>query len=381
MEGRPVRDPAIVGVGMTAFVDEAAASLSELLEEAATRALSDAAIDATDLDLVVVGNMAAEAFVGRSGLANGLTASLGATGARADRVENTSATGASAFLRGVEAFHAGSVDNVLVVGGEKMSAVDRERSTSVVGSIVHEEERHHGVTLPSFAGVAADAYLREHGAPRTALSSVAVKNHENATANDYAQFQSSVTAAEVESSPLIADPLRLFDCCPTSDGAAAVVLAPEGSVQVTGVAGATGTHAVAERQSVLRVESVSRAGTRATSHAGVTPEDVDVACLHDAFTVLELLELEELGFYPPGTAWEAALRGETGLDGELPVNPGGGLKARGHPLGATGVAQVVELVWQLRGEASGRQVADAETAIAVNVGGFGNNSICSVLTT
>lgn len=366
---------------MTAFADRAADPLPRLLERASTRALDDAELAAAELDLVVVGNMAGEAFVDRSGLANGLTASIGAVGAQADRVENTSASGGSAFLRAVEAFHAGHADHVLVVGGEQMSAVDRQRATEVVGSIVHEAEYRQGVTLPSFAGIAADAYLREHGAPREALSAVAVKNHTNAAANPYAQFRSRVTAAEVESSPMVADPLRLFDCCPTSDGAAAVVLAPpgEGDVTVPGVAGATGTHAVAERENVLRVESTSRAGTRASSRAGVTPTDVDVLCLHDAFTILELLELEELGFYAPGTAWEAVLRGETDRDGDLPVNPGGGLKARGHPLGATGVAQVVELVWQLRGEAGERQVDDPATGIAVNVGGFGNNSICSIL--
>lgn len=364
---------------MTPFVDEADESLPTLLETAATRALSDADIEPPELDLIVVGNMAGEAFVDRSGLANAMTASLGATGARADRVENTSASGASAFLRGVEAFVGGQATNVLVVGGEQMSTVDSERSTTVVGSIVHDQEHRQGVTLPSFAGIAADAYLRKHDANREALSAVAVKNHANAAANPYAQFQSPVTVDEVESSPFVADPLRLFDCCPTSDGAAAVLLAPEGDVTVKGVAGATGTHAVAERQSILRMESVSRASTRATSQAGITPTEVDVACLHDAFTVLELLEMEELGFYAPGTAWEAVLQGETARDGALPVNPGGGLKARGHPLGATGIAQLIELVWQLRGEAGERQVENPQTGIAVNVGGFGNNSICSVL--
>ncbi|QLG28322.1 thiolase family protein [Halorarum halophilum] len=371
--------PTVAGVGMTPFESETDDRLLDLVERAALAALADADVTPTELDAVVVGNMAAEAFTDRSGLANALVDSVGATGASADRVENTSASGASAFKRGVEAVTAGHAERVLVVGGEHMSAVDRERSTEIVGSIVHGTERRHGVTLPSLAGVATDAYLREHDADRAALSEVAVKNHGNAAANPYAQFRTPVTREEVESSPAVADPLRLYDCCPTSDGAAAVVLAPEGDVRVTGVAGATGTHAVPERQSVLRVESVAKAGTRALSAAGISPADVDVACVHDAFTVLELLELEELGFYGPGAAWKAVLDGETAVDGTLPVNPGGGLKARGHPLGATGVAQLVELVWQLRGEAVGRQATPAYTGLAVNVAGFGNNSICTIL--
>lgn len=370
--------PAVGGVGMTVFEEETEDGLLDLLEQAALVALADAEVTPTELDAVVVGNMAAAAYLDRSGLANALVDSIGATGASADRVENTSASGASAFKRGVEAVSAGA-SRVLVVGGEVMSAVDRERSTDIVGSVVHETERRHGVTLPSLAGIAADVYLREHDATRAALSRVAVKNHGNAAANPFAQFRSPVTREEVEHSPVVADPLRLYDCCPTSDGAAAVVLAPEGDVRIAGVASATGSHAVAARQSVLRLGSVARAGTRALSAAGISTADVDVACIHDAFTVLELLELEELGFYGPGEAWKAVLDGETAVDGRLPVNPGGGLKARGHPLGATGVAQLVELVWQLRDEAAGRQATPAYTGLAVNVAGFGNNSVCTIL--
>lgn len=364
---------------MTKFEDSANTSLLALLECAAERALDDAELSPDQLDAVVVGNMAAEAFVDRSGLANALVASLGATGATADRIENTSASGASAFKRGVEAIRAQTAERVLVVGGERMSAADREQATDVIGSIVHAQEHHHGVTLPAFAGLATDAYLRKYNADRQAFSEIAVKNHQNATQNPYAQFHKSISTSDVEESPLIADPIRLYDCCPTSDGAAAVVLAPDGDVAVGSVAGASGTHAVAERQNILRIQSVALAGMQALSNATTMIDDIDVACIHDAFTVLELLELEELGFYDPGTAWKAVLNGETTLDGDLPVNPGGGLKARGHPLGATGVAQIVELTWQLRNDAGKRQIAEAQTGLAVNVAGFGNNSICTIL--
>lgn len=374
----------LTGVGMTRFRARADAQIHELLETAATRAVDDAGVAASDLDAVHVANMAAEAFDGVSGLHNALTASIGAHDAQADRVENTSASGASAFQRGVQAVASGGADTALVVGGEKMSGASTETATGVIGSIVHPHEHAYGVTLPSFGGLAADAYLRRYDAPYEALATVATKNHANGARNEYAQFQTEISVEDAADSPPVADPLRLYDCCPTSDGAAAVLLqspeaaAGDDAVTVRACESAVGTHAVAERDDLLRIESVASAGEQAFDAAGRDQDDVDVACIHDAFTVLELLELEELGFYDAGEAWQAAMDGETALDGELSVNPGGGLKARGHPLGATGVSQLVELVWQLRGEADGRQV-DCETGLAVNVAGFGNNAVCSIL--
>jgi acetyl-CoA C-acetyltransferase/acetyl-CoA acyltransferase len=369
----------IGGTGMTRFSSDADADVRTLLERAATRALDDAGVAGHELDAVHVGNMAAEAFEDLSGLHNALAASLGAHGAQADRVENTSASGASAFQRGVQAVASGAADTVLVAGGERMSSASTETATGVIGSIVHPEEYAHGVTLPSFGGLAADAYLRRYDAPYEALATVSAKNHANGARNEYAQFQTEITVEDAVDSPRIADPLGLYDCCPTSDGAAALVLrADGGDVAVRACESAVGTHAVAEREDPLEIESVATAGERAFAAADRDQADVDVACIHDAFTVLELLELEELGFYDAGEAWRATMDGETELDGDLPVNPGGGLKARGHPLGATGVSQLVELVWQLRGDADDRQV-DCETGLAVNVAGFGNNAVCSIL--
>ncbi|AHG04142.1 3-ketoacyl-CoA thiolase [Halobacterium sp. DL1] len=369
----------IAGAGMTRFASDADADVRTLLERAGTRALDDADVAGHELDAVHVGNMAAEAFEDLSGLHNALAASLGAYGAQADRVENTSASGASAFQRGLQAVASGAADTALVAGGERMSSASTETATGVIGSIVHPEEYEYGVTLPSFGGLAADGYLRRYDAPYEALATVAAKNHANGANNEYAQFQKEITVEDAVESPRIADPLRLYDCCPTSDGAAALVLQAEGGdVAVRACESAVGTHAVAERDDPLEIASVATAGERAFAAADRDQGDIDVACIHDAFTVLELLELEELGFYDEGEAWRATMDGETRLDGDLPVNPGGGLKARGHPLGATGVSQLVELVWQLRGEADGRQV-DCETGLAVNVAGFGNNAVCSIL--
>ena len=386
----------VAGVGMTPFESDSGRSLTDLAATAAEAALADAAVDPAAVDALHFGNALAEALDESAGLANALAAALGLDGASADRVENTSATGASAFHRGVEGVESGATgsaeddgtDVALVVGAEKMSAGDTRSVTEAISRLVHRREYAQGITLPSFGGLAAGAYLDRHDAPRESLAAVASKNHGNAVDNPVAQFRKPIDVADALDSPVVAAPLRLYDCCPMSDGAAAAVLTrtagddpgPRDAPRVAGIASETGTHAVAERPDPLSIDSVRTAGERVFDRAGVGPDDVDVACIHDAFTVLELIELEELGFYETGTAWEATLDGDTALDGDLPVNPGGGLKARGHPLGATGLSQIVELVWQLRGDLpETRRVDGAETGFAINVAGFGNNSVCTVL--
>jgi len=379
-------DPWITGVGMTPFVGESDASLPALLETAAIEALDDADVAPDDLDAVIVGNMAAEAFSRRSGLANVLAGSLGAYDASARRVENTSASGASAIESAARALRSGAADRALVVGGEVMSAASTAESTEIVSRITHSLEYAQGVTLPGFAGLATDAYLERYDAGRTDLARIPVKNHRNGATNPYAHFQKRISVEDVLDSPPVASPLRLYDCCPTTDGAAAVVLErPPASptsdgVRVRHVASAVGTHAVGDRTDPLALESVATAGEAAFDAVDRSRVDVDVLALHDAFSVLEWLELEALGFAERGRAWEDTVAGEHDVDGALPVNPGGGLKARGHPLGATGVSQVVELVWQLRGDVpEARAVDDPAVALALNLAGFGNNAVCTLL--
>lgn len=377
----------ITGVGMTPFTQATDRSVLELATDAATDALFDAELDPADVASLHVGNALSEALGAQTGIANALASHLGIEGVRADRVENTSATGASTVHRAVEAVASGESNAALVVGVEKMSLGETADVTESMSRLVHDREYVQGLTLPTFAGLAASRYLDRYGAPREALATVAAKNHRHAVANPVAQFRNEISVEDVLESPVVADPLRLYDCCPMTDGAAALVLVagePDGTddVHVASVGSATGTHAVADRPDPLEIESVRLAGERTFDATGLDPSDVDVACIHDAFTVLELLELEELGFYDRGTAWEATLDGETRLDGELPVNPGGGLKARGHPLGATGISQLVELTWQVRGDLPDeRRVEGAATGFAINVAGFGNNSVCTLLET
>ncbi|MFO8114779.1 MAG: thiolase family protein [Halorubrum sp.] len=370
---------------MTAFAGADERPLPELLLVAAERALDDADREPGGVDSVHVGNMAAEAFNGRSGLANALVGGLGMTGVAARRIENTSASGASAFEDAVAAVASGRHERALAVGGEKMSAADTATATEIISRITHDREYEQGITLPSFGGLAAAAYLRETDADRRDLARVAVKNHGNAVSNEYAQFGKRIDVEDVLASPPVAEPLRLYDCCPTSDGAAAVVIeagpsATGDAVTVAACESATGTHAVADRADPLDIESVRTAGERAYDAAGFGADVIDLACIHDAFTILEWLEMEELGLAPTGRAWELTRDGRTDLDGDLPVNPGGGLKARGHPLGATGISQVIELVWQLRGDLPDERAVDgASRGLAVNVAGFGNNAVCTLL--
>ncbi|WP_245977795.1 thiolase family protein [Halopiger aswanensis] len=372
----------VPGVGMTAFQTAADRSLLDLLVAAAERALEDGGLDSDDIDSVHVGNMAAEAFNDVSGLANALAAGLGTDRVSARRIENTSASGASAFHDAVDAVRSGRSDVALAVGGEKMSAADTATATDIISRITHGAEYQQGITLPSFAGLAANRYLSQYGADRRDLARVAVKNHSNAAANPYAQFDKRITIDDVLDSPKVATPLRLYDCCPTSDGAAAIIVAADdiGDVTVEACESAVGVHAVADRSDPLRIESVRAAGQSAYDAAGIGPDDVDVACIHDAFTILEWLEMEELDLAERGEAWKYTRDGRTDIDGELAVNPGGGLKARGHPLGATGISQLVELVWQLRSDVPDeRSTGSPGYGLAVNVAGFGNNSVCTIM--
>jgi acetyl-CoA C-acetyltransferase len=252
-------------------------------------------------------------------------------------------------------------------------------ATDVIASITHPVEYKHGLTLPSFAGLTARRYLHQYDAPRESLAHVAVKNHTNGIENPHAQFRKEITVEEAMESPIVADPLRLYDFCPITDGSAALLFCPEEVakeyveeyVRIAGVAGATDTHVVHERADPTTMGGVRESSKQAYERSGYGPEDVDVAELHDMFTILEFLQFEDLGFAEKGRAWEATQEGLTERDGDLPVNTSGGLKSKGHPLGASGVAQVYELVQQLLGIAGPRQV-DAEVGLACNVGGFGN---------
>jgi acetyl-CoA C-acetyltransferase len=394
-----MRDVGIVGVGHKkfgrfsgSFLDMAATAAKEALDDAAIKPVSGHGIDQLFLASMGVGQINK-----LSGAASALVDTLNLRPAMAETVENGPASGASAVKLGYMAIASGLCDTALVVGAEQMRVISGWEATDFVATMSHPTAEYpYGLTLPAFAGMFTRLYMEKYGVTEKDLSIVGVKNHENAAHNPVAHIKLvpnlyAITEDEDANviNPYVAEPLRVYHTCPVSDGAAALVLTAIETgkkfkhipVRIAGIGQATDTHVVAERPDPTELFAVRESARKAYAMAGVTPEDIDVAELHDAFQILEIAESEEVGFFPRGTGHIAAREGKTKIGGEKPINTSGGLKAKGHPVGATGVSQVVEIVRQLRGEADGRQVQGAVTGLTVNFGGFGNNVVSIILTT
>ena len=316
-----------------------------------------------------------------------LAEEAGLVGVPVTRVENACASGAFALRSAVASLSSGVSPLVLVTGVEKMTDVTNARRRYWLGvSGDTEWERSAGLTFAGVYALIASRYFAEHGDASEALAEVASKNHENGALNPNAHFHRKVTREEVRAAPRVARPLGLFDCCPVSDGAAALLLTtPELAhrftdtpVYVDATGAGTDFLAVQERPELTRFRATHLAAHEAFRSAGWNRSDVSLLEVHDCFTIAELLALEDLGFVGPGEAAALTLSGATRRDGRLPVNPDGGLKAKGHPIGATGVSQVYEVFLQLRGQAGQRQVAHAEHALAHNVGGAGATAAVSL---
>jgi len=369
---------AIIGASMTQF-GQRDAWIRELLAEAGQAALADADVSPDEIEHLYVSNMASGEFEGQTGVPNALAHDLAAMPAYTARIDQTSSSGGAGVYAAWQSVASGASDMTMLVGGEKMTHRSTAESTDVIASLTHPVEYKHGVTLPSFAGLTARLYLDTYDAPRESLGKVAVKNHKNGLDNPHAQFRKEVDLDTVLDSPVVADPLRLYDFCPITDGSAALVFCPESVAReytddyavISGIGGATDTHVVHERADPTTMGGVVNSSEIAYEMADLEPDDIEVAELHDMFTILEFLQSEDLGFFEKGEGWKAVEEGVTDRDGDLPINTSGGLKSKGHPLGASGVAQVYEIYKQLIGDAGERQV-DADVGLACNVGGFGN---------
>jgi acetyl-CoA C-acetyltransferase len=399
---------AIIGVGHTKFGRLENKGLLDLLSEASLAAIEESNTNDKEFDSVYVGCMGSDVFNKITGVASALVDRINLIPAAADQIKNGPASGGSAIKAGFQAIASGMSDLVLVAGGEKMTHITTPGSiTSYVATITHHQaERQHGVSIPSFTGMLMRNYIEKYNAKLDWFSDIVIKNHKNAASNQIAHFQRTIEVfmktsiqkgkgnwenvydflADDKANPIISDPLRLFNSCPISDGAAAVVLCNaeiakkycDTPIVISGIGQATDTQILYERDDLLTLKALKICSDKAYRMAKKTSRDIDVCEVHDAFTILEIIQSEDLGFFKKGEGAKAAHEGLTEIGGKIPINPSGGLKARGHPLGATGVAQVVELVWQLRGEAGKRQVDDAKTGITCNFGGFGNN-ILSIL--
>ena len=272
-------------------------------------------------------------------------------------------------------------DDVLVVGCEKMTHVDAGTAAGLLGPRVSDPlEQRHGATLPALAALATVAYARAHRVPLHAFDDVAVKNHAHAAHNPLAHFQKPVTASDVHASPLVADPLRRHHCAPMSDGAAACVLSHErGELRVTGWGAGLDAPRFSERRRPDRFVAAARAAADAFAMSARRPGEIDVVEIHDAFSPFELMNLESLGFFEPGTAWRALARGELTVGGRMAVNPSGGMKARGHPIGVCGLTSIFEVVAQLTGQAGERQHPRARRALIQSAGGVAPDCYAFVL--
>jgi acetyl-CoA C-acetyltransferase len=384
-----MRDVYVAGIGITTFT-RLEYPLSEIAAYASMMALKDAGI--TEVDQVYVANMGAARVNHQTALASAVVDSLSLTPAGAAAIENGPASGAAAIKAGFQAIASGMDDVVLVVGAERMREVNGLEATDFVATLTHPiAEYVYGVTLPAHAAMFTRLYMDKYGVTERHLAMIGVKNQNAALNNEWAHLQQEISLEGILESPeamtnnpWVAEPLRFFDACPVSDGGAAIILVSEEKakelgrpmIKITGVGQATDTHAVHEREEPTDLLAVRKAAKDAFEMAGLTPDDVDVAELHDAFTILEIAESEEVGFFAKGEGHIGLEKGETALGGRIPINVGGGLKGRGHPVGATGVAQAWEIVTQLRGDGKKRQVEGAKVGFTCNFGGFGNNVIC-----
>ncbi len=391
-----MRPVAVIGVGMIPFGRRDEDSLMDMLAYASLNALDDAGLGDKTVDAVYVGNMGGGIIQHQTSIASSLVDRLSLLPAAAETVENGPASGGSAVKNGLLAVASGYYDTVLVVGGEKMRETTGWRATDFVSTMTHPlAEYVYGITLPGLAGMFTRLYMEKYGVTREHLIAIAIKNQEMGGLNPYAHVEMSITkegiydnSASIVNNPVVADPLHLYDACPVSDGAAALILCPLDKIKnptktpvvIAGFGQATDTHTLQEREDPTDLKAVTLASQKALEMAKLKPSDIHVAELHDAFTILEVAESEHVGFFKKGEGGKAALAGKTALGGTIPINVSGGLKARGHPVGATGVAQVVDIVYQLRHELpKNRQVKNAKNGLTVNFGGFGNNVLSFVL--
>ncbi|MFX1273017.1 MAG: hypothetical protein ACFFAX_15145 [Promethearchaeota archaeon] len=374
----------VIGAGMTAFgtLDQ---SLIELAEKASFEAMKQSHCLDQRIDHLIVGSQNPDEFVGIGHLSTLLSDRLGIVPAGATRVETGPSSGSSAFEVAYTMIASGYSELVLVIGVEKMSKVNRGTASKILSKMMSfENETRYGATPTALAAMITRRYMHDYGLTRDDLSLVPVKAHRNGAKNALAHFQKEITIEEVNTAHIVAEPLTLFDCCPTSDGAASVVLASEKwvkdqavkdqAVKVLGFGHGTDHHAVQHRLSLTSFGATVAAAEKAFQMANLSPKNIDVCELHDAFSILELVNMEDIGLARRGSSIELVKEGRTEVFGDIPVNTTGGLKARGHPTGATGIAQIHDIYKQLVGEAPrGLQVDSPRIGLTQNIGGFGNN--------
>lgn len=367
------------GVGMTKFGKDPR-SLGEIFRQAAQEALT--ASNETEVEALYIGVMNPEEFTGDSNIGSQIAEALSLTGIPSVRIETASSAGAAALQAGFQAIASGYYRHVLILAGEKMTHLSTSATTRILAEVIDKQERQCGATMPALAAMIAEKYRQKFRLSQSRLEeilcSVALKNHLNGSRNPLAQFQKAITRDAYLSSKFVATPLRLYDCSPITDGAAAVLLTCEKTdVRLSGIGQGTGPLSLRERDTFTSFPATRIAAARAFQMAETSPRAIDFAEVHDAFTPFEIISTEDLGFFAPGKGGDAAIEGKTSLEGPLPINPSGGLKARGHPVGASGLAQVVEAAKTLRGQIPVKR--QFKRGLTQSTGGLGTNNFVTIL--
>ncbi len=380
-----MRRVAVIGVGITKFGKHDRTS-AELFAQAAADAIVDAEIAPSEVQALYYGNVTGGETEHQLHMGPLAATTLGLPSIPTTRFETACATSHAAFRHAVMEIASGVSDIALVGGAERVLNVPTDAATEYFAYCSDATyEQSLGLTFPGVFALIARAHMDRYGTTEEQMAHVAVKNHRHGTLNPKAQFQKEISLETVLRSPYVADPLKLYDCCPFTDGGAAVVLAAEDvarrrrAVWVLATEAAADTMFIHEKRDLARVPATERAALQAYRRAGKTPGEIDVVELHDCFTIAEIVATEGLGFFEPGAGGIAAEKGWTSLGGKIPVNPSGGLKAKGHPIGATGAAQIGEIVTQLRGDAGARQVAGARTGLVHTLGGNTATVLVSLL--
>ena len=382
-----MRRVAIIGAGMTKFGEEWEKGFRELVVEAGIKALDDAGISGDKIDGGYIGTMASGRLIGQEHIGGLLADYMGLNPLPITRVEGACASGSLALRQGFMAVASGMKDIIVVGGVEKMTDLGVTTVSDILGGAGDQEwELFLGATFPAIYALMAKRHMVEYGTTEEMMAAASVKNHKHGAMNKYAQFPREITIEQVLSSKMIADPLKVLDCSPITDGAAGVILAPmdqaesytKKPIEIVATAQASDSIALHSRETLTGLRATQVAAKKAFEMAKMTPKDINLAEVHDCFSIAEIMAIEDLGFFEKGQGGPATLEGKTGLDGEIPINTSGGLKACGHPVGATGIKQAVECVWQLRGEANGRQVKDASVALSHNVGGSGATAVVHI---
>ena len=372
----------VIGTGRTKFgvLNE---DMPELAYEAMFKSIEDSNLSINDINAIYVANFCAGPFQNQLHLNSLISSLLPKSDIPIIRIETACASGSSALYQAI--ISSNKFENIVVLGVEKMTNVDNlstSKNISAAGDRLLDQDE--GLLFPANYALIAQQHMLKYGTSLDDLALISLKNHNNANLNELAHFYyKKVNMEMIKNSPVVCSPLRLFDCSPVSDGAAAVIISrnkkTDRDIKIVASAMATDTISLCQRKNLTSFKAAKIAAKDAYKQANIKPSNIDVAEVHDCFTISELIAMEDVGFCKEGESKYLLREGRTELQGDIPINTDGGLKADGHPIGATGVAEIIEVVTQLRGEAGKRQVQDAEIGLTHNIGGIGGTAVIHIL--